>query len=219
MKPPSRIGTRILKAGDSQAIMETAAYINAGELVVFPTDTLYGVGVNAFNEEAIFRLYAAKERPLSKGIPILLADLDDVDKVASALPDLARKLITRFWPGPLTVIVPKHKNLPKSISADETVALRIPDHDVARAVIRAGGGAVATSSANRSGNKAPQTADQALAELEGTVAIVLDGGPTGQASPSTIVDCTGDRMRILRQGPINEHDLRVIEASIEWANS
>ena len=218
MRLPSRIVTRHLRASESQAIAVTAAAIEKGELVVFPTDTLYGVGTNAFDEQAILRLYAAKERPLTKGIPILLADLGDIDNVACSVPDIALKLISRFWPGPLTLIVPKHPDLPKSISEDDSVAVRIPDCDVARAVIRAAGGAVATSSANRSGNAAAQTAEQALIELDGEVTIVLDAGPTGQAVPSTIVDCMGETMRILRHGPIKLHELKSIDASIAWVN-
>jgi L-threonylcarbamoyladenylate synthase len=219
VRPPSRIVTRHLKTGDSQAIAETAAAMNKGDLVVFPTDTLYGVGANAFNEQAILRLYAAKGRPLDKGIPILLADMSDIEKVAASVPEPARKLISRFWPGPLTVIVPKKQNLPQAISNNANVAVRIPDCEVARAVIRAAGGAVAASSANRSGREAAQTAAQALAELDGMVAIVLDDGPTGQSSPSTIVDCTGEKLRILRQGALKIHDLALIDSSIEWANS
>lgn len=219
MRPPSRIETRRILASDTQAIVVTVAAIAAGKLVVFPTDTLYGVGAHAFNEEAILRLYAAKERPNDKGIPILLADVDDIYKVASAIPEPARKLMDKFWPGPLTIIVPKHERLPKSISANENVAVRIPDCDVARQVIRLSGGAVATSSANRSGNKPAQTAAEALAELDGTVAIVLDDGPTGKSLPSTIIDCTSTKLRVLRQGPIARKDLLLIDAGIEWANS
>ncbi len=219
MRPLSQRRTRLINASDSQAIADAAAAIVKGELVVFPTDTVYGVGTCAFEEQAILRLYAAKERPLNKGIPILMADLGDIEKVASSVPDIARKLISKFWPGPLTLILPRHENLPESISENENIAVRIPDSDVARAVIRAAGGAVATSSANRSGNKPPQTAEQALLELDGKVTIVLDAGPTGQSVPSTIIDCTGETIRILRQGPIKLHDLYMIDASIEWAIS
>lgn len=194
--------TRYLLASDPQAIVEAAAAITRGELVVFPTDTLYGIGTNAFDEKAIISLYTMKRRPLEKGIPILLADVTDLEKVAKTVPQSARDLIARYWPGPLTLIVPKRTNLPPVISGNEGIAVRIPDCEIARAVIRAAGGAVATSSANRSGHNPAQTADQAMAELEGDVVIVLDGGPTDQATPSTIVDCTGKRPRILRQGSI-----------------
>jgi L-threonylcarbamoyladenylate synthase len=202
-------------ASNPQAIVETAAAIMRGELVVFPTDTLYGIGTNAFDEEAILSLYAIKRRPLEKGIPILLADIADLEKVAKVVPQSARDLMAHFWPGPLTLIVPRQDNLPLPVSASEGIAVRIPDNDIARAVIRAAGGAVATSSANRSGQVPAQTADQALAELGGDVVIVLDGGPTGQAIPSTIVDCIGKRMRILREGPISGDELKLYDKSIE----
>jgi len=206
--------TRQLMASDPQAIVETAAAIKRGELVVFPTDTLYGIGTNAFDEEAILSLYTIKRRPLEKGIPILLAGIADLEKVAKAVPQGARDLMTHFWPGPLTLIVPRQNNLPLAVSASEGIAVRIPDNEIARAVIRAAGGAVATSSANRSGHLPAQTADQALAALEDDVVIVLDGGPTGQAIPSTIVDCTGKGMRILREGPISDK-LKLYDKSIE----
>ncbi len=218
-KPASRIGTRHILADDAGAIAQTIAAVAAGELVVFPTDTLYGVGVHAFDEAAIRRLYTVKNRPFSKGIPVLLADVEDIDKVASSVPAAARKLISRYWPGPLTVIVPKHANLPPVISPNENIALRIPDCDVARDLIRAAGGALATSSANRSGNDPAQTAEEALAELDGSVSIVLDDGPTGEALPSTIVDCTGDTLRLLRQGAIDRNELLKVDAGIQWAIS
>lgn len=214
VRPPAQLMTRHLMASDPQAIVETATAIKRGELVVFPTDTVYGIGTNPFDEKAILSLYTVKRRPLEKGIPILLADIADLEKVAKAVPQGVRGLMTHFWPGPLTLIVPKQNNLPPSLSDTEGIAVRIPDNDVARAVIRAAGGAVATSSANRSGHSPAQTADQALAELEGNVVIVLDGGPTGQVLPSTIIDCTGKRMRILREGPISD-ELKLYDKSIE----
>ena len=106
-------------ASDPQAIVETAAAIRRGGLVVFPTDTVYGVGTNAFDEEAILSLYAMKRRPLAKGIPILLADVADLEMVARDVPQAARELIASFWPGPLTLIVPKQSILPRAISSNE----------------------------------------------------------------------------------------------------
>lgn len=213
-RPPTQLMTRHLMASDLQAIAETAAAIRGGQLVVFPTDTVYGIGTNAFDEKAILSLYSIKRRSLEKGVPILLADVADLEKIAKFVPQAAQELIGRFWPGPLTLIVPKQNNLPRSISTNQGVAVRIPDNETARAVIRAAGGAVATSSANRSGHSPAQTADQALADLGGAVAIVLDDGPTGQSIPSTIVDCTAKRMRILRQGPISA-ELKLYDKSIE----
>lgn len=201
-------------ASDPQAIVETAAAIKRGELVVFPTDTVYGVGTSAFDEKAVLALYALKRRPMDKGIPILLADMTDLAQVAKDVPQEGLDLMAHFWPGPLTLIVYKQHFLPQALSDNEGIAVRIPDNEVARAVIRAAGGAVATTSANRSGREAAQTAEQALAELGGDVSIVLDGGPTGQALSSTIVDCTGKRPCIVRQGAIGD-DLKLYDKSIE----
>lgn len=211
-EPPAQLMTRHLLATEPAAVTETAAAIKRGELVVFPTDTLYGVGTYVFDEDAVRSLYAVKGRPLEKGIPILLADSDDVEKVSKSIPPAARTLIARFWPGPLTLIVPKGDQLPPSISLNDGVAVRLPDHAIARAVIRNAGGAVATTSANRSGNPPATNADQALVELGGWVTIVLDGGPTGQSTPSTIVDCRGPSLRILRRGAIGAELKQFIES-------
>jgi L-threonylcarbamoyladenylate synthase len=193
--------TRLLDAGQAGGIEEAAALLRQGCLVVFPTDTLYGLGVDAFNAVAISELYEAKGRPLDKGVPILLADLAALEQVARAVPPPARTLIDRYWPGPLTLILPKHPALPENISPNENVAVRIPDHPVARAVIRAAGGAVATSSANRSGEEPARDAATALAALKGVVAAVLDGGPAQHGLSSTIVDLTCSPPAILREGP------------------
>lgn len=202
-------------ASEPQAIAETAAAIKRGELVVFPTDTVYGIGTNAFDEDAILCLYTIKRRSLGKGIPILLSDLIYLEKVASSIPAIARELMERFWPGPLTLIVPRHANLPRSVSDNDGVAVRIPDCDLTRAVIRAAGGAVATSSANLSGHAPAQSAEQAFMELTEDVSIVLDGGPSDQPMASTIIDCRGARPRILRQGPIKAVELKLFEKSNE----
>ena len=121
----------------------------------------------------------------------------------------------RFWPGPLTLIVPRHANLPKSVSDNDGVAVRIPDCDLTRSVIRAAGGAVATSSANLSGHAPAQSAEQAFMELTEDVSIVLDGGPSDQPMASTIIDCRGARLRLLRQGPIKAVELKLFEKSNE----
>ena len=191
-----------LDASRPGAIETAAQLLRQGEVIVFPTDTLYGVGVDAFNAAAIERLYQVKERTLDKGIPVLLGDVADLVQVAVGVPPLAQQLAARYWPGPLTLIVPRHPNLPANISPGNTVAVRVPNHPVAQALIRAAGGAVATSSANRSGEPGAQTAEAALAALTGRVAAVLDGGPVQHGISSTILDCTVDPPRLLRQGPI-----------------
>lgn len=199
--------TQYLDAHQPQAIKAAAALLQGGHLVVFPTDTVYGLGVHAFHPAAIEQLYRVKERPLDKGIPVLLADLDDLHQVAQAIPPTAQRLIERFWPGPLTLIVPRHPDLPAIIAPDHTVAVRVPNHPVARSLIRAAGGAVAASSANRSGQPTARNAQEAMDELNGRVAAILDGGPSPGELASTIVDCTEAEPQIVRVGPLSAAEI------------
>lgn len=201
------IHTTLLNASAPGAVEEAAGLILAGELVAFPTDTLYGVGSSIADGLAIRRLFEAKERPLDKGIPILLADAGDVDLVATRVPPLARAFMARFWPGPLTIIVPRLAGLPAILAPGHSVAVRVPDHLVARRFIRAAGGALATTSANLSGLPPARDAAEALAALDGRIAAVLDGGAVQVGRASTIVDCTVSPPKILRRGPISERVL------------
>ncbi len=194
--------TQHLLANRTDNINQTAVYVSAGQLVVIPTDTLYGVGCQAFNDAAIRRLYQIKQRPLNKAIPILLADLTDILKIAQSVPEVAQTIITRHWPGALTLVLPKRQGLPPALSPDETIAVRIPNHEVARAVIRAAGGAMAVTSANLSGQPPAETAGQALAYLDGLVTAVLDDGPAPMGMASTVIDCTGTIPVVLRHGPV-----------------
>jgi L-threonylcarbamoyladenylate synthase len=194
--------TEFLDANEREAIGRAAILIDAGEVVAFPTDTLYGVGVNPFDAAAIERLYIVKGRSLDKGIPILLADEADLARVAVNIPDLAYRLIAAHWPGPLTLIVPKHPDLPANISPNENIAVRIPDHEVGRELIRQAGGCVATTSANLSGQPGATTAVEAYDALQDMIAAVLDGGPVAHGLSSTILDCTVDPPVVLRPGPL-----------------
>lgn len=204
--------TEQLNANDPSTIEHAAALLRRGKLVVFRTDTVYGVGATAFDEAAVDALYHVKDRPLEKGIPILLADSDDLLKVAREIPPHAQILLDCYWPGPLTLIVPRRESLPSNISPNENIAVRIPDDDVARALIRAAGGALATSSANRSGEPPARTAAEARQTLDGRVAAVVDGGEVQHGVPSTIVDCTVDPPQVLRQGALSAAALALQEA-------
>ena len=203
--------TSYLRAGEATAIDQAVAWLRRGYPVAFPTDTVYGVGVMPFDDAAIERLYQVKERDLSKGIPILLADPADLERVAGPISPVAQRLIEQFWPGPLTLIVPRAPGLPDLISPNANIAVRIPDHPVARALIRAAGGAVAASSANLSGQRPATTGAAALAALQGRVAVVVDDGPSPGERPSTIVDCTHARPVVVRAGPLSAADLGVSE--------
>ena len=201
-----------LDADDPAAIAKVADLLQRGLPVVFPTDTVYGVGVLPFDAAALARLYAAKGRPAEKGIPVLLGDVADVAHVAGVIPLAAAALMAHFWPGPLTLVVPRRPGLPANLSPDDTVAVRVPDHAVARALIRAAGGAVAATSANVSGQPPARSADEVLAELGGRVAAVIDDGLSPGGVASTVVDCTTERPVVLRVGPLSAADLG-LEAS------
>ncbi len=196
------IPTELLAVTET-AIEQTADALINGRLIVFPTDTVYGVGANPFDENGIARLYAAKERPLHKGIPVLLASSEDAVQVAEKLSPFARQLMNEHWPGALTLIVPRRSDLPPNLSPNGTIAIRVPDSAAARAFISAAGGAVAATSANRSGEPPAQTAAMALAALAGRVTAVLDDGELHNTQPpSTIIDCTPLPPKILRQGSV-----------------
>ena len=195
--------TRVVQAIEIHSAINI---LQRGGLVAFPTDTIYGLGALAFNNQAIEAIYAAKNRPLEKAIPILFADVQDLDKVAADIPDMARTYASRFWPGPLTCIVPKNSTLPPAVSSTPTVAVRIPDHPVARALFRAAG-PMAVTSANISGGANPCTAQEVYSQLNGRIPLILDGGITPGGVPSTVVDCTGSQPRIVREGPISLADL------------
>jgi len=175
--------------------------LKSGGIVAFPTDTVYGLGALAFNNAAIESIYTAKDRPIEKAIPILIGDLDDLDQIADDIPNMALRFAARFWPGPLTCIVPKKQNLPLAVSATSTVAVRIPDHHDARALLRAAG-PMAVTSANISGWASPSTAQEVYEQLNGRIPLILDGGKTKSGVPSTLVDCTGQGPVVLREGPI-----------------
>ncbi|WKZ39634.1 MAG: L-threonylcarbamoyladenylate synthase [Anaerolineales bacterium] len=196
--------TRILPASQIQAALEI---LQTGGIVAFPTDTVYGVGALAFDNAAIESIYTAKDRPVEKAIPVLIGDLSDLEKVANNIPDMALRFAARFWPGPLTCIVPKKQTLPPAVSATSTVAVRIPDHPDARALLRAAG-PMAVTSANISGQPSPSTAQEVDEQLNGRIPLILDGGKTPGGVPSTLVDCTGDEPVILREGPISLDELR-----------
>ena len=198
--------TEIVSATSQNAITAALEILLSGGLVAFPTDTVYGVGCLAFNGPAIESIYAAKDRPMEKAIPVLLGDSTDLSQVAEEIPLFAMRLIARFWPGPLTVLIPKKSTLPESISATSTVGVRVPDHDVARALLRLAG-PMAVTSANISGQPSPKNAVEVFVQLSGRIAMIIDGGVTRGGIPSTLVDCTGEEIQVLREGPISKEQL------------
>ena len=198
--------TNIIPASELKSALEI---LQSGGIIAFPTDTVYGLGALAFNNDAIESIYIAKQRPIEKAIPILIADVDDLEIVAADIPNMVRTFASRFWPGPLTCIVPKKQTLPLAVSATSTVAVRIPDHADARALLRSAG-PMAVTSANISGQPSPSTAQEVYDQLNRRIPLILDGGRTKGGVPSTLVDCTGDKPIILREGPIALDELFAI---------
>lgn len=193
---------------DPQAPLRAAEVIRRGGLVILPTDTVYGVAADLWQPQAVAAIYAAKRRPPERAIPILLADPEDIAQVAQDVPPIARRLAEVFWPGPLTIAVPKRSDVPPIVSSLPTVGVRIPNHEATRAVIRACGGALAVTSANLSDQPSALTAEEAAEALGEAVALVLDGGRCPGGIPSTVVDISGGDIRIVRIGPLDEATLR-----------
>lgn len=193
---------RILPAGRAGSLDEAASLLRAGALVAFPTDTVYGLGAHVFNADAVAGLYAAKGRSQEKSIPVLLADLDDLARIVAEVPAAAWKLARTFWPGALTLVMPRRPGLPEEVSGGPGVAVRLPDHALTRDLIRATGVPLATTSANRSGEPNTVTAAQVAAVLGERIAAILDGGDAPGGVPSTVVDCTVHPPRVLRQGAL-----------------
>ena len=199
--------TLLLPASDPASLAQALTILQQGGLVAFPTDTVYGLAAPAFSAAGIERLFQAKDRDTTRAIAVLIGAADQLDLVAASVSQVALRLALRFWPGPLTLVVPRHPALPDNLSPLPTVGVRMPAHDVALALLRQSG-PLATTSANLSGGPNPSTAQDVMAQLAGRVDLVLDGGPTPGGVPSTVVDCTAPGLRLLREGPLSLEDLQ-----------
>jgi L-threonylcarbamoyladenylate synthase len=200
------IKTKIIPADDPAAIQQAVSVLRQGGLVAFPTDTVYGVGALVSEVQAIAQLYVVKGRGSEKAIPILLSNPAELDQVAAEVNEAAQRLAARFWPGPLTLVLPKQAFLPEELSAQPTVGVRMPDHPVALALMRLTG-PLAVTSANISGAASTVTAQEVLEQLGGRISLILDGGRTPGGISSTVVDCTSGEPRILRAGPISPQEI------------
>lgn len=217
-----RIHTRVLTvdpaAPDPQIIAEAAAVIRAGGLVAFPTETVYGLGASALDEQAVARIFRAKERPATDPIIAHIADHCQLDVLARDIPPAAHALARRFWPGPLTLVVLRCPVVPASLSAGrDTVAVRMPAHPVALALIDASGVPIAAPSANRFSRPSPTTAAHVLDDLDGRIDLVLDGGSTHIGVESSVVDLTVDPPLLLRPGGVTIAALREILPELTFA--
>ena len=177
--------------------------LREGGVVAIPTDTLYGLAADAFNADAIERVFAIKERPEGMALPVLLADLDQLSIVARQVPEAARILARVYWPGPLTLIVQRAEGLPMRLTAgNATVAVRVPAHPVPRELARRLGRPITGTSANISGAPDPQSLDELRRQVGGRVDCVVSAGPAPAGTASTIVDLTGEVPRLIREGAI-----------------
>ncbi|MGQ9677167.1 MAG: L-threonylcarbamoyladenylate synthase [Chloroflexota bacterium] len=209
MNRPSK--TTILPADDAEAVERAAAVLKAGGLVAFPTDTVYGLGAHGFQPEAVESIYRVKGRMAQKAIPLLLGSLADVEEVAQNVPDTAWQLAERFWPGGLTLVLRRRPNVPDAVtSGGPTVAVRIPDHPVPLRLISLIDAPLAATSANRSGQPSPVTADEVRESLNGLIDVLLDGGTTPGGVESTVLDLSSSDPVVLRRGAVPVEELEKV---------
>lgn len=193
----------IVKPVTPESIAEAGAIIRAGGLVGMPTETVYGLGADALNERAVLSIFAAKNRPADNPLIVHVASLEEITPLVREIPDAAKRLMEAFWPGPMTLILPKADCIPTAVSAGlDTVGIRMPDSEAARALIRAAGTPIAAPSANRSGKPSPTTAQHVLEDMDGRIEMILDGGACAVGVESSVIDVTGETPIILRPGGI-----------------
>ncbi len=193
---------------DHPVIRFAAKLLSAGELVVFPTETVYGIGANALDPVACARIFQAKNRPADNPLILHIASVLDVDKYAKAIPEYARTLLSQYAPGPITLVLKKHQSIPSVVTAgQDTICIRIPSHPVAQALLERVPFPVAAPSANISTRPSATTARDAYEDFNGVVPLILDSSLAPEGIESTIVDCTGEAPRILRQGVISEDEI------------
>src|SRR5438874_6898361 len=218
------IHTEVIKSDpvhpEEAKIERAAALIRAGEVVVFPTETVYGLGANALQARAVEGIFAAKGRPFSDPLIVHIAGENALKDLTSALPEQVKQLTREFWPGPLTLILPRSPLVPRLVTAGlETVAVRMPRHPVALALIRAAGSPIAAPSANRFMHVSPTTAQHALADLHGRVPLILDGGPCAVGVESTVLDVCAEVPTILRPGGVSLEALQTILPEVRLKTS
>ncbi|MGA9288489.1 MAG: L-threonylcarbamoyladenylate synthase [Anaerobacillus sp.] len=192
-------------------IVEAAEYLKRDEVVAFPTETVYGLGGNALSEQAVAKIFAAKGRPADNPLIVHVATRPHVEKLVTSIPKQADQLMNAFWPGPLTIVLPGGQSVASNVTAGlDTVAVRMPDHPVALAILKAANLPLAAPSANLSGKPSPTSAKHVIHDLDGRIAGVVDGGSTGVGLESTVVDCSGDVVTILRPGGVTKEQLEEV---------
>lgn len=207
--------TELLTA-DYASIERAAELLKQGKLVAFPTETVYGLGADASNAEAVRGIFSAKGRPVDHPLIVHIGSPEQLSAWAASIPESARRLAERFWPGPLTLILKKRPEVPDEVTGgQDTVGLRIPNNPVALRLLQAFGGGIAAPSANRFKRISPTQAIHVAEELDGRVDLILDGGPCHIGVESTIVDLSGNKPRLLRPGSISQADIeRVLQTEL-----
>lgn len=216
-----RINTRVVKVDpeniDYNIIKKAAEIINRGGLVVFPTETVYGIGADALNDEAVDKIFKAKGRPQDNPLIVHIADFNQLYDLALEVPEKAELLAERFWPGPLTMILYKKEILSDKITAGlNTAAIRLPVNEIALALIKESNKPIAAPSANTSGRPSPTEASHVIEDLMGKVDMIIDGGSTYIGLESTVVDMTGSVPMILRPGGVTAEDIRSVLGECEY---
>ena len=199
--------TDVIRGNDPEAIVRAVEVLETGGLVAFPTDTVYGLAAHPDRRRAVVQIYEVKQRSHRSPIALLLSDEGPLSRVA-VLPEAARPLIRRFWPGGLTLVLPKTEAVSEGISPEPTVGVRVPNLRLAIELIGAAGGVLAVTSANRSGEPPALTAGEVLEQMEGQIELVVDGGACWGGVPSTVLDCTVWPPEILRHGAVPEEAIR-----------
>jgi L-threonylcarbamoyladenylate synthase len=201
--------TIVLARAAPRAIEWAAEALVSGQVVAFPTDTVYGLAASLAHQEALRRVYEIKGRPDDKPLPVLVSSVSALAQVALDLDDRVRHLVARYWPGPLTIVVAAKQGMPaETLGPDRTVGVRLPNHPLALEVIERAGGALAVTSANRSGEPPARTGDEVMAALGGSIDMLLDGGVTPGGVPSTVIAFDGEHLRVLREGALPGEHLR-----------
>lgn len=209
--------TRLLRPSeDPTAIEQAGALLRAGEVVGIPTETVYGLAANALDPAAVSHIFEAKGRPQDNPLIVHIADWNSIASIASEIPPQAEALAKAFWPGPLTMILPKRDEIPMVTSGGlNTVGIRFPSHPMAQAIIRAAGVPLAAPSANLSGRPSTTTAQHVMEDLDGKIAAVVDGGACSVGVESTVVSLCGERPRLLRPGGISLEQLREVLGEVD----